>query len=182
FSRDVNDPGARQVTFDELVAAYREQARGLLDGGVDALLVETCFDTLNCKAAVFAIERLFDEGAGKVPLMVSVTIFQDGRNLSAQTVEAFWNSLSHADLLSVGINCSLGPPQMAPPLEGLSRIAPVFVSCYPNAGLPNAFGGFDETSERMAADLHRFAANGWGNGGGGVCGSTPREIRALREA
>jgi 5-methyltetrahydrofolate--homocysteine methyltransferase len=182
FSRDVNDPGARQVTFDELVAAYREQARGLIDGGVDALLVETCFDTLNCKAAVFAIERLFDEGARRVPLMVSVTIFQDGRNLSAQTVEAFWNSLSHAELLSVGINCSLGPPQMAPYLEELARVAPVFVSCYPNAGLPNAFGGFDETPERMAADMHRFAANGWVNVVGGCCGTTPRHIRAIAEA
>ncbi|HET8648108.1 MAG TPA: dihydropteroate synthase, partial [Vicinamibacteria bacterium] len=182
MSRDVNDPGARQVTFDELVAAYREQARGLLDGGVDALLVETCFDTLNCKAAVFAIERLFDEGARRVPLMVSVTIFQDGRNLSAQTVEAFWNSLSHADLFSVGINCSLGAPQMAPFLEELSRIAPTLVSCYPNAGLPNAFGGFDETPEIMASDLHDFAVSGWVNIVGGCCGTTPAHIKAIAEA
>ena len=182
LSRDVNDPGARAVTFDELEAAYREQARGLLDGGVDALLVETCFDTLNCKAAIFAIERLFDEGARRVPLMVSVTIFQDGRNLSAQTVEAFWNSVAHADLLSVGINCSLGPPQMAPFLEELARIAPVPVSCYPNAGLPNAFGGFDETPEKMAADLHRFAARGWVNLVGGCCGTTPDHIRAIAGA
>jgi 5-methyltetrahydrofolate--homocysteine methyltransferase len=182
FSRDVNDPGARQVTFDDLAAAYREQVRGLLDGGVDALLVETCFDTLNCKAAVFAIERLFDEGARRVPLMVSVTIFDGGRNLSGQTVEAFWNSIAHADLLSVGINCSLGPTQMAPFLEELARVAPVFVTCYPNAGLPNEFGGFDETPERMAADLHRFAANGWVNLVGGCCGTTPAHIRAIAEA
>src|SRR5262245_55134521 len=182
FSRDVNDPGARQVTFDDLAAAYREQVRGLLDGGVDALLVETCFDTLNCKAAVFAIERLFDEGARRVPLMVSVTIFQGGVNLSSQTVEAFWNSVSHADVFSVGINCSLGPQQMAPYLEELARIAPVFVTCYPNAGLPNEFGGFDETPERMAADLHRFAASGWVNLVGGCCGSTPAHIRSIAEA
>jgi 5-methyltetrahydrofolate--homocysteine methyltransferase len=182
FSRDVNDPGARQVTFDELVAAYRDQARGLLDGGCDLLLVETCFDTLNAKAALFAIEQLFDEGARRVPLSVSVTIFQDGRNLSAQTVEAFWNSVAHVDLFSVGINCSLGPPQMAPFLEELARIAPVPVTCYPNAGLPNAFGGFDETPARMAADIHRFAVSGWVNLVGGCCGSTPDHVRAIAEA
>jgi 5-methyltetrahydrofolate--homocysteine methyltransferase len=182
FSRDVNDPGARQVTFEELVAAYREQARGLIDGGADVLLVETCFDTLNCKAALFAAEELFEQGTPRVPLMVSVTIFQDGRNLSAQTVEAFWNSVSHIPLLSVGINCSLGPQQMAPYVEELSRVAPVFLSCYPNAGLPNAFGGFDETPERMAADLHRFAANGWVNVVGGCCGTTPAHVQAIAEA
>jgi 5-methyltetrahydrofolate--homocysteine methyltransferase len=182
LSRDVNDPGARQITFDELEAAYREQARGLLDGGVDTLLVETCFDTLNAKAALFAIQRLFDEGARRVPVMVSVTIFESGRNLSAQTIEAFCISVSHVDLLSIGINCSLGPKQMRPYLEELSRVAPFHVSCYPNAGLPNAFGGFDETPERMAKDIHEFAISGWVNIVGGCCGTTPSHIVAIAEA
>jgi 5-methyltetrahydrofolate--homocysteine methyltransferase len=183
LSRDVNDPGARGVTFDELEAAYHEQARGLLDGGVDLLLLETVFDTLNAKAALHAIDRLFEEGGRRVPLMLSVTIVdQSGRTLSGQTVEAFWNSVSHAGLLSVGINCALGAKQMRPFLEELARIAPVFISCYPNAGLPNAFGGFDETPEIMAADLHSFAANGWVNVVGGCCGTTPEHIRAIAEA
>src|SRR5262245_814719 len=182
LSRDVNDPGARQVTFDEVVAAYREQTQGLLAGGVDVLLVETCFDTLNCKAALFAIGSLFDEGARRVPLMVSVTIFESGRNLSAQTVEAFWVSVAHARPLTVGINCSLGPKQMRPYLEELQRVAPAFVHCYPNAGLPNAFGGFDETPELMAKDVHEFAANGWVNVVGGCCGTTPAHVRAIADA
>jgi 5-methyltetrahydrofolate--homocysteine methyltransferase len=185
LSRDVNDPGARGVTFDELEAAYFDQARGLLDGGVDLLLVETVFDTLNCKAALFAIQRLLDdvEGQRRIPVAVSVTIVdQSGRTLSGQTVEAFWNSVSHVDLLFVGINCALGAKQMAPWIEELARIAPIPVSCYPNAGLPNAFGGFDETPEKMAADLHRFAARGWVNLVGGCCGTTPDHIRAIADA
>ena len=182
ISRDVNDPGARAVTFDELVAAYHEQARGLLAGGVDLLVVETCFDTLNAKAALFAIERLFEEEGRRVPVIVSVTIFKDGRNLSAQTVEAFWISVAHAEPFAVGINCSLGPPQMRPFVEELSRVAPTWISCYPNAGLPNAFGGFDETPERMAADLGEFARSGFLNFVGGCCGSTPAHIRAIAEA
>ena len=183
LSRDVNNPGARATTFDELEAAYHQQARGLLDGGVDLLLVETVFDTLNAKAALHAIDRLFAEGGRRVPLMVSVTIVdQSGRTLSGQTVEAFWNSVSHAGLLSVGINCALGAKQMRPFMEELARIAPVFISCYPNAGLPNAFGGFDETPEIMAADLHDFAANGWLNIVGGCCGTTPPHIAAIAEA
>jgi 5-methyltetrahydrofolate--homocysteine methyltransferase len=182
LSRDVNDPGARQVTFDEVVAAYREQTKGLLDGGADLLLVETCFDTLNCKAALFAVQSLWDEGARRVPLMVSVTIFESGRNLSAQTVEAFWVSVAHARPLTVGINCSLGPKQMRPYLEALQRVAPVYVHCYPNAGLPNAFGGFDETPASMAKDLHEFAANGWVNVVGGCCGTTPPHVQAIAEA
>ena len=182
MSRDVNDPGARAVTFDELEAAYHEQGRGLLDGGADLLLVETCFDTLNARAALFAIQRLFDERGGRVPVMVSVTIFQNGRNLSSQTVEAFWNSVSHVPLLSVGINCSLGPKQMRPYLEELATVAPVLVSCYPNAGLPNAFGGFDETPERMAADIGEFARAGFVNFVGGCCGSTPAHVRAIAAA
>jgi 5-methyltetrahydrofolate--homocysteine methyltransferase len=183
LSRDVNDPGARAVTFDELADAYEEQARGLIDGGVDLLLVETVFDTLNCKAALFAIARLFDQGAPRVPVMVSVTIVdQSGRTLSGQTAEAFWNSIAHADVFSVGINCALGAKQMRPFVEELSRVAPVYFSCYPNAGLPNAFGGFDETPEIMSADLHDFAASGWVNLVGGCCGTTPAHIRAIGEA
>ncbi len=182
MSRDVNDPGARQVTFDELAAAYSDQARGLVDGGADLLLVETVFDTLNCKAALFAIARLVDDGARRVPVMVSVTVFETGRTLPGQTVEAFWNSVSHLDLLSVGINCSLGPKQMKPYVQELARIAPIPVSCYPNAGLPNAFGGFDETPESLSADLHEFAANGWVNIVGGCCGTTPDHIRAIAGA
>ena len=181
LSRDVNNPGARAITFDELEKAYHEQARGLLDGGVDLLLVETVFDTLNAKAALYAIDRLFEEGGRRVPLMLSVTIVdQSGRTLSGQTVEAFWNSVSHAGLLSVGINCALGAKQMRPFMEELARIAPVFISCYPNAGLPNAFGGFDETPEIMAADLHGFAASGWLNVVGGCCGTTPAHIARHR--
>src|SRR5262245_14839128 len=137
MSRDVNDPGARQVTFDDLEAAYREQARGLVDGGADLLLVETVFDTLNCKAALFAIERLFGESGRRLPIVVSFTIVdQSGRTLSGQTVEAFWNSVFHTELLAVGINCALGAKQMRAHVEELSRIAPVYLSCYPNAGLP----------------------------------------------
>ncbi len=182
LSRDVNDPGARQVSWQEMVAAYAEQAQGLLDGGADLLLVETCFDSLNCKAALFAIDQLFAAGARRVPLLVSDTIFPGGRNLSAQTVEAFWTSVAHARPLSIGINCSLGAKQMKPFLEDLQRVAPVYVSCYPNAGLPNAFGGFDETPAMMAADLHEFAANGWLNIVGGCCGTTPAYVKAIAEA
>src|SRR4029077_6172703 len=171
--RDVNNPGARApplAALEDAVpdkapgpadvrgAADPEKAGGLLDGGVDLLLVETVFDTLNGKAALYAIDRCFEEGGRRVPVMLSVTIVdQSGRTLSGQTVEAFWNSVSHAGLLSVGINCALGAKQMRPYIEELSRIAPVYISCYPNAVLPNAFGGFDETPERMAADLREFA-------------------------
>ncbi len=183
LSRDVNDPGARQVTWDGLQASYHEQARGLLDGGVDVLLVETVFDTLNAKAALFAIQRLFDETGRSVPIMLSVTVTdRSGRTLSGQTVEAFWNSVSHAPLLSVGINCALGAREMKPYIDELSGLVPVFLSAYPNAGLPNAFGGFDETPERMAADLREFAERGWVNVVGGCCGTTPDHIRAIAAA
>jgi 5-methyltetrahydrofolate--homocysteine methyltransferase len=183
LSRDVNDPGARLVTFDELVEAYHEQARGLLDGGADLLLVETIFDTLNGKAAFFAIARLFEERGFRVPVMASVTITdRAGRNLSGQTPEAFWNSVSHVPLLSVGMNCALGAKQMRPFLEELSSVAPLFVSCYPNAGLPNAFGGFDETPETMAADLGEFARSGFLNFVGGCCGTTPEFVKAIAAA
>ncbi|MGH9470034.1 MAG: homocysteine S-methyltransferase family protein, partial [Terriglobia bacterium] len=181
-SQDVSSPAARAVTFDQLRDAYREQARGLAAGGVDALLVETIFDTLNAKAALFAIEELFDEIGKRLPVMASVTIIdKSGRTLSGQTVEAFWVSVSHIKLLSVGINCALGAKQMRPYVEELARIAPVYLSCYPNAGLPNAFGGFDETPEKMAEDLREFALNGWLNIAGGCCGSTPEHIQAIAE-
>ena len=183
MSRDVNDPGARLVTFDQLVEAYAEQVRGLVDGGVDLLLIETIFDTLNAKAALFAIDRLRAEGLARLPIMVSVTIVdQSGRTLSGQTPEAFWNSVAHADVFSVGMNCALGAKQMKPFVEELQRLAPVPFSCYPNAGLPNAFGGFDETPELMAKDLHEFAANGWVNIVGGCCGTTPEHITAIAAA
>jgi len=183
MSQDVNSPASRGVTFDKLREIYYEQARGLVEGGVDILLVETIFDTLNAKAALFAIDEYFEASGQRVPVMVSVTIVdQSGRTLSGQTVEAFWISVSHMDLLSVGINCALGAKQMRPYVEELSRLAPIHISCHPNAGLPNAFGGFDETPETMSADLHEFAANGWLNIAGGCCGTTPAHIQAIAEA
>jgi 5-methyltetrahydrofolate--homocysteine methyltransferase len=184
MSQDVNSPASRGVTFDKLREVYYEQASGLVEGGADILLLETIFDTLNAKAALFAISQYNDEyfaGSGyRVPVMVSVTITdQSGRTLSGQTIEAFWISVSHMDMLSVGINCALGAKQMRSYIEELSHLAPVHISCHPNAGLPNAFGGFDETPERMAADLGEFAASGWLNIAGGCCGTTPAHIRAI---
>src|SRR5947209_12388935 len=183
MSPNVNNPAFRAITVDQLVEAYTEQISGLMDGGVDLLLCETVFDTLNLKAALFAIDQYFEAKGRRAPVMVSVTITdRSGRTLSGQTVEAFWNSIAHIPLLSVGINCALGPKQMRPYIEELSQIAPVYISCYPNAGLPNAFGGFDETPESMAGDLHEFAANGWLNIVGGCCGTTPAHIKAIAEA
>ncbi len=183
MSQDMSSPAARGVTFDQLRDTYYQQARGLVEGGADVLLLETVFDTLNVKAALFGVEQYFEESGNRVPVMVSVTVVdQSGRTLSGQTVEAFWISVSHMNLLSVGINCSLGAKGMRSHVEELARIAPLPISCYPNAGLPNAFGGFDETPERMAADLGDFAANGWLNLVGGCCGSTPEHIRAIAEA
>jgi 5-methyltetrahydrofolate--homocysteine methyltransferase len=183
MSPDVNNPAFRAVTFDDLVTAYSEQVRGLMDGGVDLLLAETVFDTLNVKACLFAIDQFFEDHGRRVPVMVSVTITdRSGRTLSGQTIEAFWNSIAHMPLLSVGINCALGAKQMRPYIEELATIAPVYVSCYPNAGLPNAFGGFDETPEIMAADLGEFASNGWLNIVGGCCGTTPEQILAISHA
>lgn len=186
ISTDVNDPGARATNFDELVRAYREQARGLLDGGADILIVETIFDTLNAKAAFYAIEELLDERQQRVPLMASVTFIQAGSNrgVTGQTVEAFWNSISHVPLLSVGMNCALGPKEMRPLIEELSRIAPVYVSAYPNAGLPDPLAptGFPETPESLAPQLREWVAEGWLNLLGGCCGTTPDHIRAMVEA
>jgi len=183
ISPDVNNPAFRGVTYDQLVDAYTEQARGLMDGGVDVLLVETVFDSLNSKAALFAIDQYFERIGRRVPVMVSFTITQRGNNrtLSGQTVDAYWNSISHMPLLSVGINCALGAKEMRPHIEELSGIAPVYLSCYPNAGLPNAFGGFDETPEMMAGDLREFAENGWLNVVGGCCGTTPAYIKAIAD-
>ncbi|MEW5977790.1 MAG: methionine synthase [Acidobacteriota bacterium] len=183
MSPNVNDPAYRAVTFDQLVEAYYEQVEGLMEGGVDCLLAETTFDTLNLKAALFAIDQYFEEAQRRVPVMASITITDaSGRTLSGQTVEACWTSISHAPLLSVGINCALGASQMRSYIEELSSLAPVYLSCYPNAGLPNAFGEYDETPETMAAVLREFAENGWLNIVGGCCGTTPAHIRAIAEA
>jgi len=183
MSQDVNSPASRGVTFDKLREIYHEQARGLVEGGVDILLIETVFDTLNAKAALFAIDEYFEASGARVPIMVSGTITdRSGRTLSGQTIEAFWISISHMDLLSVGINCALGAKQMRPYVEELSHLAPIPISCHPNAGLPNAFGGFDETPETMAADMHDFASSGWLNIAGGCCGTTPAHIKAIANA
>jgi 5-methyltetrahydrofolate--homocysteine methyltransferase len=183
LSPDVNRPGFRAISFDELAEAYAEQVRGLVDGGVDILLPETTFDTLNLKAALFAIERHFDTTGLRLPIMASVTITDaSGRTLSGQTVEAFWNSVSHARLISVGLNCALGAAEMRPHVEELSRIADILLSCYPNAGLPNALGEYDETPESMAAIIRDFAENGWLNVVGGCCGTTPDHIAAIAAA
>ena len=186
ISTDVNNPGARGTTFDALVAAYSDQVRGLLDGGADLLLVETIFDTLNAKAAFYAIQQLFAAGARRVPIMASVTFIQAGSNrgVTGQTVEAFWNSISHVPLLSVGMNCALGPKEMRPLIEELSRIAPVFVSAHPNAGLPNPLlpTGFPETPDTLAPQLRDWADNGWLNIVGGCCGTTPAHIKLIAEA
>jgi 5-methyltetrahydrofolate--homocysteine methyltransferase len=183
MSPDVNNPAFRSTTFDGLVAAYYEQTRGLMDGGVDLLMTETVFDTINAKASLFAFEQYFADTGRRVPVMVSVTITDNsGRTLSGQTVEAFWNSISHANLLSVGINCALGGKQMRAYIEELSRVAGVYVSCHPNAGLPNAFGGYDETPSETSGVLHEFAANGWLNIVGGCCGTTPEHIRAIADS
>ena len=186
ISTDVNNSAARGTTYDELVAAYYEQAKGLLDGGADVLLVETIFDTLNAKAAFFAIEKLFDDLGHAVPIMASVTFIQAGSNrgVTGQTVEAFWNSISHVPLLSVGMNCALGPKEMRPLIEELSQLAPIYVSCYPNAGLPNPLlpTGFPETPETLAPQLREWAENGWLNIVGGCCGTTPPHIKKIAEA
>ncbi|MBV9497386.1 MAG: homocysteine S-methyltransferase family protein, partial [Acidobacteria bacterium] len=182
LSPDVNNPAFRAVTYDELVDAYYEQVRGLVDGGVDILLPETVFDTLNLKAAIFAIEKFFEDRGVRIPVMLSVTITDaSGRTLSGQTVEGFWNSVSHARILSVGMNCALGAKEMRPHIEELSSIAPVFISCYPNAGLPNALGEYDETPQTMSTLLRDFAENNWLNFVGGCCGTTPDHIRAIAE-
>ncbi|MFD1870811.1 methionine synthase [Hymenobacter bucti] len=181
LSPDVNRPGYRAVTFDELAAAYLEQTRGLVEGGVDTLLIETIFDTLNAKAALFAVQQFFDEGGRVVPVMISGTITDaSGRTLSGQTVEAFWNSIRHLPLLSVGLNCALGADQLRTYVRELARLADVSVSAYPNAGLPNAFGGYDESAQEFAALVEDYLKEGLLNVVGGCCGTTPQHIAELK--
>jgi len=187
ISPDVNDPGFRNVNFDELVEGYSVAVRGLLDGGADLLMVETIFDTLNAKAALFAIEQVFAEReqAERKPIMISGTITDaSGRTLSGQTTEAFWNSLSHAKPLSIGLNCALGAELMRPYVEELSRVANCYVSAHPNAGLPNPLSetGYDETPETTAGLLKEFATSGFLNIAGGCCGTSPAHIKAIVEA
>ncbi len=183
ISPDVNDPAARNVTFDELRAAYHEQARALLEGGCDLFLVETIFDTLNAKAAIFALDELMEQCGERIPVIISGTVTDaSGRILSGQTVSAFWNSVRHARPLAVGLNCAMGAALMRPYLEELARAAPeAYISCYPNAGLPNAMSetGFDETPEVTSSLLGEFARSGFLNIAGGCCGTTPEHIEQI---
>ncbi len=182
ISPDINDPGSRNVSFDDLKEAYYIQAKGLMEGGADILLVETIFDTLNAKAALYAIDQLFEEKGEELPIMISGTITDaSGRTLSGQTAEAFWISISHMPLLSVGFNCALGAKEMRPHLEALARVADCNVSAYPNAGLPNEFGEYDQTAEEMEAFIREFAQSGLVNLIGGCCGTTPDHIRAMAQ-
>ena len=183
LSPDVNRPGFRATSFDELADAYRDAAGGLIDGGSDVLMVETIFDTLNAKAALFAIEDAFQARGGRLPLMISGTITDaSGRTLSGQTAEAFWYSLRHAQPLSIGLNCALGARDLRAHVDILAQVADTHVSTHPNAGLPNAFGGYDESPEDMAAVLGEFAEAGLLNLVGGCCGTTPEHIAAIAEA
>ena len=182
ISPDVNDPGARNVTFEELRDSYYEQGKGLLDGGADVFLVETIFDTLNAKAALFAIDQLFEDTGERVPVMISGTVTDaSGRILSGQTVEAFWNSLRHARPITFGLNCALGATLMRPYIAELAKVCDAAVSCYPNAGLPNPMSdtGFDETPEVTSALVEEFAASDLVNLVGGCCGTTPEHIAAI---
>ena len=182
LSPDVNDPGYRAITFDELRIAYKQQAEALLDGGADILLVETIFDTLNAKAALFAIDEIREERNIKIPIMVSGTITDaSGRTLSGQTADAFLISVSHMDLVSVGFNCALGAKQLTPYLEILANHTNFGISAYPNAGLPNAFGQYDETADQMAAQIKEYVDKGLINIIGGCCGTTPDHIKAIAD-
>jgi 5-methyltetrahydrofolate--homocysteine methyltransferase len=183
ISPDVNRPGFRAISFDELRVTYREAAEGLIDGGADVLMVETIFDTLNAKAALFAVEEVFDARGARLPVMISGTITDaSGRTLSGQTAEAFWYSLRHARPLSIGLNCALGAKDLRAHVDILAQVADTYVSTHPNAGLPNAFGGYDETPEDMAGVLREFAEAGMLNLVGGCCGTTPEHIRAIGDA
>jgi 5-methyltetrahydrofolate--homocysteine methyltransferase len=183
LSPDVNNPGYRAVTFDEVVTAYYEQIKGLVDGGVDVLLIETIFDTLNAKAAIFAIKKYFhDTNKSELPIMISGTITDaSGRTLSGQTLEAFYISVMHANPLSIGLNCALGAHEMRPHIEELSQIASCYVSAYPNAGLPNAMGEYDENPEDTGHYLEEWAKEGWVNIVGGCCGTTPDHIKHIAD-
>jgi 5-methyltetrahydrofolate--homocysteine methyltransferase len=183
ISPDVNNPGFRATSFEELAVAYREATHGLIDGGADIIMIETVFDTLNAKAAAFAVDDVFAERGARLPLMISGTITdRSGRTLSGQTAEAFWYSLAHARPHAVGLNCALGAKDLRAYIDILAQVAPTHVSCHPNAGLPNAFGGYDETPEEMASTLSEFAAAGLLNIVGGCCGTTPEHIQAIAEA
>ncbi|MCC8627917.1 homocysteine S-methyltransferase family protein [Xanthomonas vesicatoria] len=183
ISPDVNDPGYRNTSFDALRQTYREAIEGLIDGGADTLMVETIFDTLNAKAALYAIEEVFETRGGRLPVMISGTITDaSGRTLSGQTAEAFYASVAHGRPLSVGLNCALGAKDLRPHVETLAQIADGYVSAHPNAGLPNAFGEYDETPEEMAQTLREFAQAGLLNLVGGCCGTSPDHIRAIAEA
>jgi 5-methyltetrahydrofolate--homocysteine methyltransferase len=183
MSPDVNNPGYRAITFDQLVDAFKEQAKGLLDGGVDLLLLETITDTLNVKAALFAIQDLFEETGKQVPVMVSGTITDaSGRILAGQTAEAFLISVSHVPLLSIGLNCAMGAAALRPYLQVLNEKSSFFVSAYPNAGLPNEFGHYDQTPDEMAAEVEEYLKEGLVNIVGGCCGSTPAHIKKIAEA
>jgi len=182
LSPDVNDPGYRAVTFDELKIAYKEQAKALIDGGVDLILIETIFDTLNAKAALFAVDELMEELGKSYPVMISGTITDaSGRTLSGQTTEAFLISMQHAPLLSIGLNCALGASALRPYLQVLAQKAPFYVSAYPNAGLPNEMGQYDESPRAMAAQVEEFCKEGLVNILGGCCGTTPDHIKAIAE-
>lgn len=182
LSPDVNNPGYRAITFDQLVVAFKQQAQALMDGGVDFLLLETIIDTLNAKAALFALQELFDETGKELPIMVSGTITDaSGRTLSGQTTEAFLISVSHVPLLSIGLNCALGAALLRPYLQVLSEKAPFFVSAYPNAGLPNEFGQYDETAEQMGSQVEEFLKDGLVNILGGCCGTTPDHIKRIAQ-
>jgi 5-methyltetrahydrofolate--homocysteine methyltransferase len=182
LSMNADEPGTRPVNYDQLAASYAEQVRGLLAGGVDLLLPETSFDTLNMKACLFAIAQVFEELGTSVPVMCSCTIFEGGRSMTAQSVEAFYTSVSHFPLFSVGLNCALGPKQMRPFVEALAGVAECNISCYPNAGMPDGMGGFDSNPEEVAANIRAFAKNGWVSIVGGCCGTTPEYIRKIAEA
>jgi 5-methyltetrahydrofolate--homocysteine methyltransferase len=183
ISPDVNRPGYRAVTFDEMKAAYLEQAHGLLEGGVDAFAVETVFDTLNCKAALFALESLFDEAGERLPVIVTGTVTDlTGRNLSGQTVTAFWYSVRHAEPLAFGLNCGFGGEQLRPFVEELAREIDVPLVVYPNAGLPNELGGYDEAPSMTGGFIREWAQDGWVNIVGGCCGTTPDHIAAIAKA
>ena len=183
ISPDVNRPDYRNISFDELVVNYTEATRGLIDGGADIILIETVFDTLNCRAAIFAVRKFFRDHNIELPLMISGTITDEsGRTLSGQTAEAFYNSVSHGRLLSIGLNCALGADKLRPYVEELSRVASCYVSAHPNAGLPNEFGEYDQTPEEMAEIVKEFATSGFINIIGGCCGSTPDHIAAIAKA
>ncbi|EKD71947.1 MAG: B12-dependent methionine synthase, partial [uncultured bacterium] len=180
LSPDVNDPGFRNTSFDELVHAYTEAIRGLVDGGAHCLMIETIFDTLNCKAAIFAVDQYFCDANIYLPVMISGTITDaSGRTLSGQTTEAFWHSVRHIKPLSIGLNCALGPKALRPYIQELAKIADTYVSIHPNAGLPNAFGEYEETPEQMTNVLREFAEEGFINIIGGCCGTTPAHIKAF---